>query len=63
MAILTKEELNNHLREYYLEHFGERDSDEWFDPPAVNVCVFKREGKFYTLQSHILTGKVTVHVE
>ncbi len=63
MKILSKEELNEKLYQYYLEHFGERDSDEWFEPPAVNVCVFKREGKFYTLQSHILTGEVTVHNE
>jgi len=61
MPLLTKEELNKHLYEYYVEHFGERDSDEWFDPPAVNVWVFKRDGKMIALKSHILTGEVTVH--
>ena len=63
MKILSKEVLNEKLYAYYVEHFGERESDEWFEPPAVNVWVFKREGKFYSLKSHILTGEVTVHVE
>lgn len=61
--ILTKEELNNHLYKYYVENYGERDTDEWFEKPAVNVIVFKRDGKYISLKSHILTGKVTEHIE
>ena len=61
--ILTKEELNNKLCEYYSEHYGERDTDEWLEPPALNVWVFKRDGKYISLKAHILNGKVTEHIE
>ena len=61
--ILEKEELNNYLYKYYVENYGERDTDEWFEQPAVNVIVFKRDGKYITLKSHILTGEVTAHIE
>ncbi len=61
--ILEKEELNNYLYQYYVENYGERDTDEWFEQPAVNVIVFKRDGKYISLKSHILTGKVTEHIE
>lgn len=61
--ILEKEELNNYLYQYYIEHYGERDTDEWLEQPAVNVIVFKRDGKYISLKSHILTGKVTEHIE
>ena len=61
--ILEKEELNNYLYQYYMEHYGERDTDEWLEQPAVNVIVFKRDGKYISLKSHILTGKVTEHIE
>lgn len=63
MAILTKEQLNNYLYEYYVKHYGERDTDEWFEQPAVNVIVFKRDRKYISLKSHILTGDVTEHIE
>lgn len=61
--ILEKEELMNYLYQYYVENYGERDTDEWFEQPAVNVIVFKRDGKYISLKSHILTGKVTEHIE
>ena len=61
--ILEKEELNNYLYQYYVENYGERDTDEWFEQPAVNVIVFKRDGKYISIKSHILTGKVTEHIE
>lgn len=61
--ILEKEELNNYLYQYYVENYEERDTDEWFEQPAVNVIVFKRDGKYISLKSHILTGKVTEHIE
>ena len=61
--ILEKEELMNHLYQYYVEHYGECDTDEWMEQPAVNVVVFKRDGKYICLKSHILTGKVTEHIE
>lgn len=61
--ILTREELNHYLDEYFKEHFGDKDSVEWFEQPAVNVWSFKKDGIYYTLKSHILTGEVEQHIE
>ncbi|MBQ8566951.1 MAG: hypothetical protein IJ445_05145 [Clostridia bacterium] len=58
MEILKKEDFNENLKKYYQEHFGKRDTDIWYEQPAVNVWVFERDGKFITLKSHILTGDV-----
>lgn len=63
MGILTKEELNNNLYEYYKEHYGESDADVWYEQPAVNVWVFGRDGKIITLKSHVITGEVTEQME
>lgn len=63
MAILTKEQLNNYLYEYYKEYYGEKETDVWYDQPAVNVWVFGRDGKIISLKSHILTGEVTEYIE
>lgn len=63
MKILTKEQLDERLGKYYEEHFGKRDSDEWYEKPAANVWVFRRDGKFITLKSHILTGEVEEFIE
>lgn len=60
MKILTKEQFNEKLYQYYVEHFGERDTDIWFEQPAVNVWVFKRDGQYISMKSHILTGEVEV---
>ena len=56
--ILTKQEATLRLYEHYVEHYGERDTDEWFEQPAVNVWVFKRDGKYISLKAHILNGTV-----
>lgn len=61
--ILKKEELNQKLYEYYIEHYGEKESDIWFDQPAVNVWVFKRDNQYISLKAHILSGKVEEFVE
>ena len=63
MGILTKEQYSKYLYEYYKENFGERNTDIWYDQPAVNVWVFGRDGKIIALKSHILTGKVTEKIE
>ncbi len=63
MNILAKDELNKKLYEYYVEHYGEKDTDEWFESPAVNVWTFKRDSKYISLKAHILTGIVTAYVE
>ena len=61
--ILEKEEINSFLKNYYIEKFGERDTDIWFEQPAVNVWLFKRDNKYIALKCHILNGEVTEHVE
>ena len=61
--ILTKEELNKRLYEFYSEHYGERDTDEWLEQPAANVWAFKRDGKYKSLKAHILNGSVTEYTE
>jgi hypothetical protein len=61
--ILTKDELEEKIWEYYIEHYGEDEGDVWFDPPAVNVRTFLRDSKYITLKSHILTGEVEEYVE
>ena len=63
MAVFDKELYNKSLYEYYVKNYGERDTDEWYEQPAVNVWVFGRDGKIITLKSHILTGEITVAVE
>lgn len=61
--ILKKEELEQKLREYYSEKFGEDENDEWLFLQAVNVWCFKRGGKYISLKAHILSGKVEELVE
>ncbi len=61
--ILTKQELNKLLYEYYISHFGERDTDRWCEQPAVNVLVFERDDKFISLKAHILTGEIEEYTE
>ena len=63
MRILTKDELNKKLYEYYLEHYGDKETDEWYEQPAVNVWVFRRDDKYISLKAHILTGEVEEFTE
>ena len=42
------------------KHYGKRDTDIWFEQPALNVWVFKRGNKIITLKSHVITGDVSV---
>ena len=61
--MFNKELYNRNLYNYYMENYGERDTDVWYEQPAVNVWVFGRDGKIITLKSHILTGEIEVFVE
>lgn len=63
MGILDKSVIGQNLRNYYIEHYGERDTDIWYDQPAVNVWVFGRDSKIIALQCDILTGEVTEHID
>ena len=56
--ILSNQELEAKIMDYYREVYGERESDVWCDAPAANVRTFLRDGKFISLKSHILTGEV-----
>ena len=59
MKMLTRTQIEEKLREYYQAHYGENHADVWYDPPAANVWMFRRNNKIVTLQCHILTGIVT----
>ena len=61
--ILNKQQIDELLEGYYKEHYGERDSDEWCEQPAVNVWAFRREGRFISLKCHILNGTVEEYIE
>lgn len=63
MAILKKDQLSENLCRYYEEHYGKKETDIWYEQPAVNVWVFGRDGKIITLKSHVLTGEVEEFVE
>ena len=63
MKLLTKKQFNEALYDYYTLHYGEKDTDKWYEQPAVDVWVFERDNKIMTLKRHILTGKVTEQVE
>lgn len=63
MEILKIEQFNEYLGKYYKEHYGEEETDVWYEQPAVNVWVFGRGKNIITLKSHILTGEVTEQVE
>lgn len=57
--ILTKEELDQQLKDYYRSRFGQRDTDRWYETSAVNTKAFARDGELISLRCHILTGEVT----
>ena len=61
--ILKTDKLYELLMEYYIKNYGQMDTDIWYEQPAANVVVFERDDKFISLQSHILTGKITEHIE
>ena len=61
--ILTKDQFDELIYKYYVEHYGERESDIWLDPPAANVRTFLRDSKYISLKSHILTGEIEEYVE
>ena len=63
MPLLTKTQFSMILHQYYFEHYGKRESDIWYDQPAVNVWVFGRDGKIITLKAHVLSGEVTEQTE
>ena len=63
MRILEKQEINKFLYDFYKENYGELETDQWFEQPAANVWVFKRDGKIISLKCHILTGKVEAYEE
>ena len=58
METLTEKQLNNRLKKYYLKHFGERDTDDWYVNPAINKWKFERDGKIIILVCDMQTGKV-----
>ena len=63
VEFLTKRQIAEILRKFYIEHYGANDTDIWYEQPAANVWMFSRNGKTITLKCHILTGTVTEQIE
>ena len=60
--ILKKEQFDKNIYDYYIAHYGERDTDIWHEQPAVNVWVFERDNQVIAIKSHILNGEIEVKV-
>lgn len=63
MGLLEKQEISKFLYEFYIETYGELETDKWFEQPAANIWTFERDGKIITLKCHILTGEVEAKEE
>jgi len=63
VSVFDKEKYTKNLYKYYEKNYGERNTDIWYEQPAVNVCVFGRDNKIITLKSNVLTGEVTEYIE
>ena len=61
--IFDKELYANKLYNYYVEQYGEKETDIWYEQPAVNVWEFGRDNKIITLKSDVRTGEVEEFVE
>lgn len=57
--LLTEKQLHTRLDNYYKEHFGNRDTDEWYVNPADNIWKFERNGETIILECDKATGKIT----
>ena len=58
--ILTEKQIHNRLDKFYKEHFGDRDTDEWYVNPKYNVWKFERNGEIIILECNMCTGEVTI---
>ena len=56
---LTEKQISNRLDNYYKEYYGERDTDEWYVNPDINIWKFERNGKTIVLECNKETGRVT----
>lgn len=59
MKKLTEKQMHTRLNNYYKEHYGENDYDEWYVNPADNSWKFKRDNQIIILVCDEHTGKVT----
>ena len=59
MKPLTDKQISTILDNYYKEHYGIRNEDNWYINPAPNIWKFERNGKTIILTCHRETGKVT----
>jgi hypothetical protein len=56
---LTEKQLHTKLNNYYKEHYGESDTDEWHVNPSPNIWKFIRNGKTIILEYNMETGKIS----
>ena len=57
--MLTEKQMHTRLNNYYKEHYGEDDYDEWYVNPSDNSWKFKRGDRIIILKCDVYTGKVT----
>lgn len=60
MKYLTEKQLHTRLYNFYKEHFGDKDTDEWYVNPADNIWKFVRNGRVIILECDMVTGEITV---
>lgn len=56
--MVIEKRIESRLNKYYKQHFGERDTDEWYVNPASNQWRFERDGQIITLICDQKTGKI-----
>jgi len=59
MKTLTEKQLHSRLNKYYKKYYGERDTDEYYVNPDINIWKFKRDGKIIILTCNKYTGEIT----
>ena len=55
---LSEKQIHNKLNKYYVENYGERDTDEWYVNPNPYTWKFNRDGKTIVLEYSVTHGKV-----
>lgn len=63
MSVLTKGTIHEKLVKYYMAQYGLQKTDIFYEQPAVNVMIFRRNNKTIAIKCHIVTGEITEYTE
>ncbi|MBR2222742.1 MAG: hypothetical protein IKM38_08365 [Christensenellaceae bacterium] len=61
--LYTADECDLILMKYYIEQFGDRDTDTWMGKPADNIWKFVRSGYLITLEVNTENGEILTKTE